>query len=70
LSKKAPFINIYCFGVKAKLRSRYRGHLSPDPCLLERSGNPDIGAEFDFAPADLVFVEKLQKGEIAIQSQS
>jgi len=23
--------------------------------------------EFDFAPADLVFVEKLQKGEIAIQ---
>ena len=24
-------------------------------------------AEFDFAPADLVFVEKLQNGEIAIQ---
>jgi 8-oxo-dGTP diphosphatase len=24
-------------------------------------------AEFDFAPADLVFVEKLQKGEISIQ---
>ena len=24
-------------------------------------------SEFDFAPADLVFVEKLQKGEIAIQ---
>jgi hypothetical protein len=23
-------------------------------------------AEFDFAPADLVFVEKLQNGEIAI----
>jgi len=36
--------------------------------LLERSGNPDIGAEFDFAPADLLFVEKLQNGEIAIQS--
>lgn len=27
-------------------------------------------AEFDFAPADLFFVEKLQKGEIAIQPQS
>jgi 8-oxo-dGTP diphosphatase len=27
-------------------------------------------SEFDFAPADLVFVEKLQKGEIAIQPQS
>jgi 8-oxo-dGTP diphosphatase len=27
-------------------------------------------AEFDFAPADLVFVEKLQNGEIAIQPQS
>ena len=25
-------------------------------------------AEFDFAPADLVFVEKLQNGEIAIHS--
>jgi len=36
--------------------------------LLERSGNPDIGAEFDFAPADLLFVEKLQNGGIAIQS--
>ncbi|MBU0986307.1 MAG: hypothetical protein KKH68_03550 [Proteobacteria bacterium] len=24
-------------------------------------------AEFDFAPADLVFVEKLQNGEISIQ---
>ncbi|MEA1946676.1 MAG: (deoxy)nucleoside triphosphate pyrophosphohydrolase [Thermodesulfobacteriota bacterium] len=27
-------------------------------------------AEYDFAPADLVFVEKLQNGEIAIQPQS
>ena len=27
-------------------------------------------AEFDFAPADMVFVEKLQNGEIAIQPQS
>ena len=27
-------------------------------------------AEFDFAPADLVFVEKLQNGEITIQPQS
>jgi hypothetical protein len=27
-------------------------------------------AEFDFAPADLVFVEKLQSGEISIQSKS
>ena len=27
-------------------------------------------AEFDFAPADLVFVEKLQNGEIAIKTQS
>jgi 8-oxo-dGTP diphosphatase len=27
-------------------------------------------SEFDFAPADLVFVEKLQKGEIAIQPPS
>ena len=27
-------------------------------------------AEFDFAPADLVFVEKLKIGEIAIQPQS
>jgi 8-oxo-dGTP diphosphatase len=26
--------------------------------------------EFDFAPADLDFVEKLQKGEIVIQPQS
>jgi 8-oxo-dGTP diphosphatase len=26
-------------------------------------------AEFDFAPADLAFVEKLQNGEIAIQPQ-
>ena len=26
-------------------------------------------AEFDFAPADMVFVEKLQNGEIAIQQQ-
>ena len=26
--------------------------------------------EFDFAPADLVFVEKLQNGEIAIQPKS
>ena len=26
--------------------------------------------DFDFAPADLVFVEKLQNGEIAIQPQS
>jgi hypothetical protein len=26
--------------------------------------------EFDFAPADRVFVEKLQNGEIAIQPQS
>jgi 8-oxo-dGTP diphosphatase len=27
-------------------------------------------AEFDFAPADLVFVEKLQSGKISIQSKS
>ena len=27
-------------------------------------------AEFDFAPADLVFVEKLKNGEIAIQPQA
>jgi hypothetical protein len=27
-------------------------------------------AEFDFAPADLLFVEKLQNGEIAIQPKS
>lgn len=27
-------------------------------------------ADFDFAPADLIFVEKLKKGEIAIQPQS
>ena len=27
-------------------------------------------AEFDFDPADLVFVEKLQNGEIAFQPQS
>ena len=27
-------------------------------------------SEFDFAPADLVFVEKLQNGEITIQPQS
>jgi hypothetical protein len=40
-----------------------------DPCLLERSGNPDIGAEFDFAPADRVFVEKLKNGEIAISPE-
>ena len=27
----------------------------------------ELLAEFDFAPADMVFVEKLQNGEIAIQ---
>ncbi len=27
-------------------------------------------SEFDFAPADLIFVEKLRNGEIAIQPQS